>query len=51
MRSKTDTLKVQVRAVAGSKSHKLLKTISVVMRPFVTGRLDGPSGSRPPGIA
>ena len=44
-------LKAQVRAAATSESRKLLKTISVVMRPFVTGRLDGPSGGRPPGIA
>ena len=42
MRSKTDTLKVQVRAVAGSESHALLKTIRAFTRPTVTRRLDGP---------
>jgi hypothetical protein len=36
---------------AGQELRTLLKTINVVMRPFVTMRLDGPSDSRPPGIA
>ena len=43
--------KVQVGAMTNGESRMLLKTISVVMRPFVTRRLDDPSGNRPPGIA
>jgi hypothetical protein len=44
-------LNVEVRAVMNIEPRMVLKTISVVMRPIVTGRLDGPSGSGPPRIA
>jgi hypothetical protein len=42
MMSRADELKVQVEAVADSKSQTLLKTISAFTRPIVTRRLDGP---------
>jgi len=43
--------KAQVPAEGTCEPRTPLKTISVVMRPLVTRRLYGPSGSRPPGIA
>ena len=48
MRSKTDTLKVQVRAVAGSKSHMLLKTISCDPRGVPLGATLGATGANEP---
>ena len=42
MTQTTDMLKVQLGAVADSKSRTLLKTIRTFTRPIVTRRLDGP---------
>jgi len=42
MTQTTDMLKVQLGAVADSKSRKLLKTIRAFTRRIVTRRLDGP---------